>query len=133
MTYKRFTINIADIKPQQHYLSKNKLDRVLKSFDEYDSYGDIFVILYRNSVFCVDGHHRLYHLYNQGVEQIEVVNELEDNDSLLYRQLADEALSLGIKTIADLENRIIETQEEFKRLWIDKCQGILRKLDNIEI
>lgn len=130
MKFKRFTINIADIIPQQHYLSKPKLDRVLKSFDEYDSCGDIFVILYKGSVFCVDGHHRLYHLYHQGVEQIEVVNELEDNDSLLYQTLADEALTLGINIIADLENRIIETEEEYKRLWIDKCQGILRELSN---
>lgn len=128
MKFKRFTINIIDIIPQQHYLSKPKLNRVLKSFDEYDSFGDIFVILYKDLVFCVDGHHRLYHLYHQGVEQIEVVNELKDNESLLYQRLADEALSLGIKTIADLENRIIETQEEYKKLWIDKCQGILREL-----
>ena len=130
MKFRRLKININEIIPQQHYLSKVKLDRVLKSFDEYDSYGDIFVIDYKGSIYSVDGHHRLFHLYNQGVREIEVVNEASDNSNMLYQKLADEANQLGLKTIADLCDRILESEEEYQRLWIDRCQRILRSIDN---
>lgn len=130
MKLRRFKININEIIPQQHYLSKVKLERVSKSFDEYDSYGDIFVIEYQGSVFSVDGHHRLFHLYNQGVKEIEVVNEIDDNSNMLYLKLADEASQLGLKTIADLQDRILDTEEEYQCRWIDRCQRILKNLDS---
>ncbi|QVK16827.1 ParB/RepB/Spo0J family partition protein [Mycoplasmatota bacterium] len=95
----RFNIKIKDIIPQQHFLSQTKLNKVIKSFEAHDSYGDIYVIKYDNLIFSVDGHHRLFYLYNIGVEEIEVVNELEDNNNKLYQILADEARKLGIKTI----------------------------------
>ncbi len=129
MKFRRFKININDIIPQQHYLSKVKLDRVAKSFDEYDSYGDIFVIDYKDCVYSVDGHHRLYHLYNRGVREVQVVCETSDNSNVLYQKLADEANQLGLKTIADLRERILESEEEYQSLWIDRCQRILKNTD----
>lgn len=129
MKYERFIIKLMDIIPQQHYLSKTKLNKVIKSFEEYDSYGDIYVMSYDGSIFSIDGHHRLFYLYNIGIEEIEVVNEFEDNNNKLYQILADEARELGITTIADLKNRIIESEEEYKIEWIDKCQEILKELN----
>lgn len=126
---KKFNIKIKDIKPQQHYLSKFKLDEVNTSFHSYESYGEIYVISYRGQFFSIDGHHRLYLLYKKGVEELEVVNDIEDNDNELYQILADEAIHLGINTIGDLGSRVIETEEEFQEKWIDKCQNILRELD----
>ncbi|AUD64101.1 hypothetical protein BK010_10565 (plasmid) [Tenericutes bacterium MO-XQ] len=127
MKYKRYQININNIIPQQHYLSRDKYKSVEKSKLDLSDYGDIFVIEYKDKVFSVDGHHRLFYLYKNGVTQVNVVCELSDNEHKLYQILADESLELGLKSISDLENKFIDDYEEYKRLWIDKCQKILKE------
>lgn len=87
-----------------------------------------FVIEYKNKIFSVDGHHRLYCLFEMGIKEIEVVCEVNDNDNPLYKILAEESLNLSFKTIADLKSRFVEYEEEYKKLWIDKCQLILKDI-----
>ena len=87
------------------------------------------MIAYRDRLFSVDGHHRLYWLYKGGVQTVNVVNEIADNDHRLYQLLADEALALGLRTIADLEPRILETEAEYQAQWVGKCQRLLRALE----
>lgn len=120
-------MDINDIIPQQHYLSYEKYDKVIESFKDFKSYGDIYVIRYRNIWFSVDGHHRLYYLYKNGVKKIKVKNELSDNNHKLYQLLADEALDLKLKTIEDLEDRFL-CQKEYEEKWVNKCQQILKEI-----
>ncbi|MCK5731472.1 MAG: hypothetical protein KAH13_00485 [Tenericutes bacterium] len=129
MKYKRFKMKIKDIIPQQHYLSVDKYNTVKENMMSIDVYGDIFVIEYKNKIFSVDGHHRLFHLYKNDVKEINVVCELSDNDSKLYQILADEALELGLRSIADLEQKFISDYKEYKKLWIDKCQRLLKDIN----
>lgn len=49
--------------PQQHYLLKTKHNKIIKSFEEYESYGD--------SIFSL-GHHRLFYLYNIGIRKLKL-------------------------------------------------------------
>lgn len=93
-----------------------------------NDYGDIFVIYYRKRYFCVDGHHRLFLLNNMGVTNIRVINEVADNENRLYQILADEAWDMGLRTIADLEKRIV-SEADFKVLWIEKCSKIIDLID----
>ncbi len=132
MTHKRFMVELKSIVPQQHYLSTEKYHKVKKALEEMDGYGDIYVIEYKDRIFSVDGHHRLYCLYEQGVETVDVVCELADNHHPLYLMLADEALELGLRHIGDLGERFIDDPERYKRLWIDKCQSLMNTLENDE-
>ena len=68
MEYKNFKVKIKDIIPQQHYLSRDKYEKVKKYMDNNQSYGDIYVIEYKNKIFSVDGHHRLLYLYKNGID-----------------------------------------------------------------
>ena len=128
MKYKYFRMGIKDIIPQQHYLSVDKYNIIKKNMTDTDSYGDIFVIEYKNRIFSVDGHHRLFYLYKQGVKEINVVCEISDNDNRLYQVLADEALELWLKSIADLEHKFISDYKKYKEVWIGKCQKLLADL-----
>lgn len=132
MQTKTFKVNILDIVPQQHFLAQYKIDSISDYFKNTDDYGIIYVIEYKNKIYLIDGHHRLYYLYKKGVEEITVVNEIDDNDSTLYQTLADEADQLGLKTIADLESRILSSQKEFEQHWIDKCQLLLLEEEEVE-
>ena len=132
MTHKRFTVELKTIVPQQHYLSTEKYHKVKKSLEEMDGYGDIYVIEYKDRIFSVDGHHRLYCLYEQGVKTVEVVCELSDNHHPLYQRLADEALEVGLRHIGDLGERFIDDPKRYNRLWIEKCQSLLKTLENDE-
>ncbi|MCK4551976.1 MAG: hypothetical protein KAU02_03590 [Tenericutes bacterium] len=129
MKYKYFRMRIEDIIPQQHYLSVDKYNAVKENMTKINVYGDIFVIEYKNKIFSVDGHHRLFYLYKMGVEEINVVCELSDNDNRLYQILADEALELGLRNIADLEHKFISDYTKYKEVWIDKCQKLLADLN----
>ncbi len=93
-----------------------------------DDYGIIYVIEYKNKIFSVDGHHRLFYLYQKGIEEIDVVCEIEDNENKLYQYLAEEAIQLNFSWIGDLKDRFVETSAEYKKLWIDKCQNLLKTL-----
>ncbi|HHX79347.1 MAG TPA: hypothetical protein GX695_06360 [Acholeplasmataceae bacterium] len=92
-------------------------------------YGNIYVIEYKNKIFSIDGHHRLYYLFEKGIKEVDVICELIDNESILYQILAEESLELGLTSIADLKSRFIESEDEYKKLWKDKCQIILKNLE----
>lgn len=121
-------VKLMDIIPQQHYLSTDKYNLIKKTLINLDDYGKIYVIEYKGKIFSIDGHHRLYHLYKNSITEVEVICELADNDCKLYQILADEAISLGLSSIADLECRFIQNYDEYKVKWIDKCQKILECL-----
>ena len=94
--------------------------------DNFNNYGDIFVIYYKNHYFSVDGHHRLFYLYKLGIKKIDVIMEISDNDSPLYQVLADEALDLKFTDISSLEDRILTDHKDYEDKWINKCQGLLK-------
>ncbi len=122
---KKIKLHIDEIKPQQHYLSKPKLERLLP-FDP-GNYGNIYVLVKEKKYFCVDGHHRLMLLKKAGVDYVDCVIDPEDQDSLLYHKLADEAESLGLRNIIDLQNRVL-SNEEFQKKWVGKCRKMLMEL-----
>ena len=79
LKHEKFILNISTIIPQQHYLSKTKLDHVRNTWDKHSDYGEINVIKYNNKYFSVDGHHRLYHMYQLGIREVNVTMEYADN------------------------------------------------------
>ena len=129
---KLMKLDINHIIPQQHYLSTYKYNSIVDYFRDTNDYGDIWVIEHRNRYFTVDGHHRLLYLYKNGVKEITVKIDREDNENELYKSLADEALGLGFTTIADLEHRMINDHEIYIRKWVDKCQLMMLTEEKIE-
>lgn len=124
MKRKQFNVSIDSIIPGQHYLSKEKYNRISTYFEKTSSYGTIYVIQYKDKLFSIDGNHRLYYLYNHGVKTLTVTNEVSDNKSKLYQSLADESVALGLTHINDLKARIIG-DDLYQIKWIDKCQVML--------
>lgn len=134
MMFGVFEIDIKDIIPGQHYLSELKYSKIQETLKDIplEEVGDIYVIKYKDKVFSIDGHHRLFYLFKQGVQKVTVINEFIDNDSKLYKRLADESIQLGIKHIGDLETRMIKDHNEFVMKWVDKCQlYLLEETDKI--
>lgn len=128
MKFKHMKVKLMDIIPQQHYLSIDKYNSIKKTITDLNDYGDIYVIEYKNKIFSVDGHHRLYYLYKNGITEVNVICELTDNNNRLYQILAEEAMNLGLSNISDLENRFIKNYAAYKKKWIDKCNKILSEI-----
>ena len=129
MEYKYIKISLDNIIPAQHFLSIKKYKQMKNRLKNRLDYGNIYVIEYKNKIFSIDGHHRLYYLFEKGIKEVDVICELIDNESILYQILAEESLELGLTSIADLKSRFIESEDEYKKLWKDKCQIILKNLE----
>ena len=132
MKVEKRKVKLLEIIPQQHYLSKDKYEAVCKWLSDREDYGDLYVMDYKGQLFSIDGHHRLLYLYKKGIEYVDVLLEEEDQDHPLYQQLADESLAMGFESIIDLENRMIDSYEDYKIQWIDKCQVLLLSDENIK-
>ncbi len=109
--------NFKDILPSQLYLSEGKLQSILKGGDAEP----LPVKKVADKLFFTDGHHRAYTIWKNGEEDVEVYEDTDDMDWLLYLICVDWCLEEGIEFIGDLEDRIV-TQEEYKRSWLHRCK-----------
>lgn len=119
---KSFFMNLCDIQPSQLYISKEKLKEVDEYLDSIDI-DDIYPIPIKkigNNIFFTDGHTRAFALYRREVNKIKVCWDEDDLSWVEYIICLDWCNKEGIKSIADLKNRIVD-EEAYKKLWLNRC------------
>lgn len=79
-------------------------------------------------VVFVDGHTRAFAAFLRGLTEIKVYWEDERLDWEAYRIGVDWCKEEGIRTIADLRDRIV-SPEEYEILWLERCGKMQRDLD----
>ena len=127
----RKRVCLMDLRPNNWYINRAKLDWVRKAWqrEEQDALPPVDVALVDSALSLIDGHSRAFAALERGETHIcAVLSNLEDieGSEALYRHIHEQGPKLGIETIADLRDRIVEP-EEHKRLWIGYCSQWLEE------
>ncbi|MEW6686782.1 MAG: ParB/RepB/Spo0J family partition protein [Candidatus Edwardsbacteria bacterium] len=118
-------LKIKDLRPNNWFINKAKLDKVREAWrrGEQELLPPVLVTRIDGELSLIDGHARAYAALENGLSEIRAV--VEDLDQIegskaLYEHIHRESSKIGILTVADLGNRIVEP-EEHERLWVGYC------------
>lgn len=118
-----FLFPLAHLQPSQLYISEMKLARVLAQWRPLtlETLEPIPIKRLNGRVIYTDGHTRAFTAYRLGFTEVSVVWDEDELDWEAYQICVDWCLDVGIRTIADLEGRVIPP-EQYETLWHDRCQ-----------
>jgi len=127
---KTFLMKLDRIQPSQLYISREKLNQVLKGLANPRSLSikPIPLATLGNEVIFLDGHTRALAVFLRGASDITVCWEDEEIDWEMYKICVEWCKEEGIRSIADLERRIV-SQEDYETLWIQRCRSLEQELD----
>ncbi len=119
---------LLDLGLSQIYLNSTKIELIEEwlRLDDMSIFQPLSVHDYGNGRYTiVDGHSRAFVAYKKGIKTVPIIydrSELVAGDIALQLYNADIEWCnrFQIEKISDLENRII-TREEYRRLWIERC------------
>ncbi|MGB4660375.1 MAG: hypothetical protein WBI07_14455 [Mobilitalea sp.] len=137
MTKNIFKVDILSLGISQIYLNKRKIKSIGKWFniDEFDKYDPLPVYDFGNGrLTLTDGHTRAYIAYKLGISELWVAI---DKDELITDKMGQAIYKNSIlwcdrfhlKTIPNLENRII-SNEEYQILWEQRCERMYHLIAN---
>ena len=78
-------------------------------------------------VVSTDGHTRAFAAYLHGLSEIQVVWDEDDLDWEAYRICVEWCRREGIRSIADLRDRVVSPQQ-YQLLWLDRCHEMHQQL-----
>ena len=127
-------LKLLDLRPNNWYINQEKLERVCAAWDngEQEELPPVLVSEIDGELSLIDGHSRAFAAFERGETYINAdVCALEkiEGSSALYRHIHCEGPKQGIRTIADLRNRILPP-EEHRHLWTGYCDNWLAKNEN---
>jgi hypothetical protein len=124
-----FMMKLNEIQPSQLYISSEKLSEVMKTFDPArpESIEAIPIKELGNRIVFVDGHTRAYAAFLCNVPEVPVYWENEELDGDAYKTCVRWCKKEGIRTIADLKNRVVP-QKDYEILWYKRCEKMQQNL-----
>ena len=125
-----FMMKLNKIQPSQLYISSEKLSEVMKTFDpsKPDSIEPIPIKRLGNDIIFVDGHTRAFAAFLHGLSEVPVYWEYEKLDWEVYKICVEWCKKEGIRTIADLKNRVV-LQKDYEILWYRRCEKMQQELE----
>ncbi|MEM3612480.1 MAG: hypothetical protein QXQ85_01455 [Candidatus Bathyarchaeia archaeon] len=116
-------MKLSEIQPSQLYICSEKLSEVMKTFDGNNPMAmePVPVKKLGEDVIFVDGHTRAFAAFLCGFSEVPVYWENEELNWDAYKICVEWCKREGIRTIADLENRIV-SQRDYERLWYERCE-----------
>ncbi|MGY5880500.1 MAG: hypothetical protein RTV31_09620 [Candidatus Thorarchaeota archaeon] len=119
----RFLLSIDQIQLSQLYISSAKLAIVMKAFESGNEkeLEPIPIKELDGNLVSTDGHTRLLAWYLHGYTKVECEWEDVEMDWEAYRICVQWCREEKIDTIADLKDRILDS-EEYQVLWLDRCR-----------
>ncbi len=122
---------LAKIQPSQLYINTSKLAQVLEWWRPLmlDTLSPVPIKHLNGRVIYTDGHTRAFAAYRHGLTRIAVVWDKDPLDWDAYQICVDWCLDLGIRTIMDLEGRVI-SPDAYERLWLGRCRQMQDALED---
>ena len=129
MAKKVFMMKLSEIQPSQLYICSEKLSEVMKAFNTVDPkmMEPIPVKKLGSDIIFVDGHTRAFAAFLCGFSEVPVYWEYEELDWDAYKICVEWCRREGIRTIADLKNRVV-LQREYEKLWYKRCKRMQQDL-----
>jgi len=127
---KAFLMKLDSIQPSQLYISRGKLDTVMRKFKQYKpvSIKPIPIKKLGDQVVFVDGHTRAYAAFLLGFSEVPVYWEDEELDWDEYEVCVRWCKEERIHTISDLKNRVV-SHKDYQVLWLDRCRKMQQELE----
>jgi hypothetical protein len=124
-----FTIEIEEVQPSQLYVSEKKLQVVQKYFQKSreQELEPIPVKSLDEEIIATDGHTRGLAWFLNDHYEIPCIWEDETLDWEAYRVCVQWCKDEGIRSIADLEIRIVPHQQ-YQKVWLDRCRVMQENL-----
>lgn len=126
---KIYKIKLDEILPTQLYISKSKYNHNLKNLAEnnFKNYKPLPVKKIGKDIFYTDGHTRAFILWQQGKAEINVFDDPDELDWIMYLLNLKWCRDRNIISIGDLDRRIVGEQE-YQKNWIDRCLEYQKKV-----
>jgi len=127
---KAFIMKLNGIQPSQLYINSEKLSRVMKAFDpdRIETLKPIPIKKLEGEVIYTDGHTRALAAFTSGLREIRAFWDDDELDWEAYGICVEWCKKEGIRTIADLKNRIVAKQD-YEVLWLDRCKKMQEDLE----
>jgi hypothetical protein len=124
-----FWIELDRLQPSQLYISTEKLSRVREAFDPArpGSLEPIPLKELDGRVIYTDGHTRAFAAWAARWKEIPAYWDRDELDWEAYRICVGWCLEAGIRTIADLQDRVL-SPAEYEVLWYRRCADMQETL-----
>ena len=106
-----FLKRFRDLQPSQLYINSEKLQAVHREFDPItvETLPPIPVVKLNGRITITDGHTRVFAAYQAGLEKVRVYWDEDELDLEIYTTCVEWCKNEGIRSVADLEGRIIDS------------------------
>ncbi|MHA1883274.1 MAG: hypothetical protein ACTSUO_09555 [Candidatus Thorarchaeota archaeon] len=120
---KTFRLQLSKIQPSQLYISRSKLDIILKAFDAgtQEKLEPIPIKELNGELVSTDGHTRGLAWHMNGYSEVEVEWEDVEMDWEAYTICVEWCKQVGITSIPDLAPWIID-HDEYEIVWLERCK-----------
>ena len=127
---KIFVMTLDEVQPSQLFISSEKLSQVMRDFDPLrpESLEPIPVKELGNQVIFTDGHTRAFAAFLCGLSEVRVFWDQDELDWQAYEICVEWCKEEGIRTIADLRDRVV-APEEYEVLWLKRCKEMQEDLE----
>jgi hypothetical protein len=125
-----FRMRLNEIQPSQLYINREKLEIVMGMIEQgqSSSLGPIPIKELDGEIISTDGHTRALALHMKGSEEVDVEWEDLEWDWDAYRVCVVWCKEEGIRSIADLADRIIDSAD-YQVLWLERCRVMQEELE----
>lgn len=124
-------LQLKDLQPSQFYISKDKIEAILKWFKPNDlsNFNPIPIKLLNGKLVMTDGHTRAVVAIMHGLDKVPIVLESDDLSWDMYEKCVEECIKRDIKSPYDLLNQIVDkaTYHEKWDKWCDNMQKEFEK------
>jgi hypothetical protein len=125
-----FRMRLDEIQPSQLYINREKLETVMGMIErgQSSSLGPIPIKELDGEIIATDGHTRAFALHLKGAEEVDVEWEDLEWDWDAYRVCVAWCKEEGIRSMADLADRIIDSAD-YQVLWLERCRVMQEELE----
>ena len=130
-----FYIRLDKVQPSQLYINADRLNRLqgIYTSGNMDNISPLPVKMLDGNIIFTDGHTRALLAYMAGLQNIEVYWDEDQLDWDSYSVCVQWCRQSGIRSIADLQDRVISSSK-FEELWIRRCERLTtRRLSRSEL
>jgi hypothetical protein len=123
-------MKLSQIQPSQLYINSERLSEMIVALDRLkpDLIKPIPVKELHEEIVLTDDHTIALAAFLRGVSEVRVYWEEDELDWNAYEICVQWCKKEGVRTIADLKNRVV-SPKEYDTLWVNRCKKMQQELE----